>query len=330
MTFQNNGLISLHEPSGSAMLSAARTIVVSGVARSGTSMVARVLQAAGVFMGQQLDDVVFEDNELAPLFETPDQARMLDLVRQRNRDRAIWGFKRPNLHLQTSPIIDMLRNPFVVLTMRDPVAIAERSAIAEQQDVQPELATAAENLLGIVRFADRLTCPVLLISYEKAVRQPDRFVERLLDFCGINLPASAHLPLIELIEPGRPAYVENARRVFEGYIDEITGTILSGWAWQRGLELPLNLTLLRDGKPVLDFVAEGMRGDLAQAQVGEGRHGFRVDLSRLGFVPRSKVTVRVSGRNFELTNSGRQVGELLRAAVVGPRYAGHWGTTLTR
>jgi hypothetical protein len=38
-----------------------RTFIVTGLHRSGTSLVASILQHAGIFMGRQINDAVFED-----------------------------------------------------------------------------------------------------------------------------------------------------------------------------------------------------------------------------------------------------------------------------
>ncbi len=309
---KNRGLIRLHKTHSLVAHTAARTLIVSGVARSGTSMVARVLDAAGVPMGDRIDDVVFEDHDFAELFNRPnlDQDALGALVRQRNDAHPVWGFKRPQIHQSGAETISRFRNPLVIVTLRDPVAIAERYAIAEQIDARTTLSMAMGDLQEMVLFAQQLTCPVLLISYEKAVRNPARLVERLLEFCGLQRSATERQRLRRLVEPDRPAYIESARRTFGGYIDGIQGTVLGGWAYERSLGLPLAITVFRDDVPVLDGVADQYRQDLADAGIDDGRHGFSVDLAGCGFVPTSRVTVRVKDRNFALNNSGASAAEL--------------------
>ncbi len=308
----NRGLIRLHKTHSLVEHSAARTLIVSGVARSGTSMVARVLDAAGVPMGDRIDDVVFEDHDFSELFNRPtlDQDALGALVQQRNDAHPVWGFKRPQMHQLGTETISRFRNPLVIVTLRDPVAIAERYAIAEQIDARTTLSMAMGDLQEMVLFAQQLACPVLLVSYEKAVRDPARLVERLLEFCGLQRSASERQRLRRLVEPDRPAYIESARRTFGGYIDGIQGTVLGGWAYERSLGLPLAITVFRDDVPVLDGVADQYRQDLADAGIDDGRHGFSVDLAGCGFVPTSRVTVRVKGRNFALNNSGASAAEL--------------------
>jgi len=313
MDYQNSGLINLHQTEQSdGTVPDTRTVIVTGVARSGTSMVARVLHGAGLFMGTQIDDVVFEDNEFAiPLGQSLlDVDAMNTLLRARDDVHPVWGLKRPHLHVHGPAAIDLFRNPAVIVIVRDPVAVAERNVIAEYLDVGRSLSQAMNDLQQMMQFVEDLTCPVLLISYEKALRSPDRFIQRLLDFCGLDVSEADRQTLAALVEPDRPAYVSSARRIFEGYIDEIKDTILVGWACQRGLDEPVTVKVMRDDQVVAHCVADQYRGDLDATGIGNGRHGFSIDLAGFGFHRESAVSVLIDGRNFTLTNSGRSVAEL--------------------
>ncbi len=313
MDLRNKGVITLHPvaPDGGQIRSP-KTLVLTGVARSGTSMVARVLHGAGVYLGENLDHVVFEDNEFSALFDETDLdlERYRTLLRQRDDRFPIWGFKRPHLHVHGPSTVRHCRNPFVVLTVRDAVAIAERNAISEHRDPFESLTLASFDLQKMLEFSKALDCPVMLVSYEKAVSQPDCFVDRLLEFCGLHLDPADVAPLVALVEPDRPAYIESARRIFDGFIDGIRDQRLFGWAWQRGQTLPVTLTLYRDAKAVRHFVADRLRQDLASSGYGDGLHGFSVDLAGLGFTANSRLSVGIQGRSFLLVNSGATMSEL--------------------
>lgn len=315
MDLQNKGLISFQgAPARGLGASGTRTLIVSGVARSGTSMIARVLHGAGVFMGEDMDQIVFEDHAFALAFENGglDAKALGRLRRTRDARHPVWGFKRPHLHVQGAAAVTAFRNPRVILTVRDPVAIAERNAIAEQRDPAHSLSAAMEDLQAMLCFAQGLTCPVLLVSYEKAVRQPARLISRLLDFCGIELEQAAQQRLLGLVEPERPAYLQSARRRFDGYIDAIRDNTLTGWACQCDVPLPVTVTVFRDDVAVTECRADQLRQDLLQSGIGSGRHGFALSLDGLGFRNDSRVTVRIEGRNFALNKSGSTVATLRR------------------
>ncbi len=316
MDLLNKGVMHLHEGDKDAIVDpdTPRTLIISGVARSGTSMVARVLLAAGVYLGENLDDVVFEDSAFALMLESgsyqPDV--LAKLLETRNERHPVWGFKRPHLHQQGQDLIRQFRNPHLILTVRDPVAIAERNALSERLEATSALEDAASDLHDLIRYAASAECPVLLVSYEKAISMPEMFVRQLFSFCGLELPISKKrlAALAKLVEPNRPAYVGAAKREFEGYVDRIDGTILSGWARQKHMPHPVPVTILRDGVAVAEAMANHLRPDLLASAIGDGCHGFEIDLSGMGFEPSSQVAVRIGRRNFSLVNSGSTVSEL--------------------
>ena len=285
-----------------------RTIIVSGVARSGTSMVARVLAQAGLDMGEVMDDVVFEDFELFELFSQGSVQALPEAVRKRNQRNPAWGFKRPHIHVHGPEIIDFFRNPRVILTFRDPVAIAERNIISEQYDgAARSLNEAVLDLSEAMRFATALTCPTLLVSYEKAIQNPRRLVESLLSFCGLTAGPDLMEALLRTVEPSREVYRQQARRQYQGYVDGLEGDLLIGWAKQNSDLAPLELTLFVDDEPISHFVAGVFREDLARAGIGRGEHGFAVDLSSHAIRPNSILAVKVRDRSFCLVNSDRSL-----------------------
>lgn len=290
-------------------------------------MVAGILTAAGVPLGEHMDQIVFEDNEFAGIFEREpfDSAAMDAVLRARDKRYEVWGFKRPHLHVQGIRSVERCRNPHLILTVRDPVAIAERNAISEHRDPAYVLKLAIQDLQGMLTFAQSLNCPVLLVSYEKALQNPAGFVGTLLDFCGLQVADDMLPVLATLVEPDRPVYLERARRVFDGYLDGVTENRLVGWAWERYSSTPVAITLLRDGLPVADILANILRQDLKTSGHGEGRHGFEVDLIRYGFTNQSVVSARIQGRSFSLTGSGSTVTELGgNQATFKPRQIWPW------
>ena len=160
-------------------------------------------------------------------------------------------------------------------------------------------------------FARRLNCPVMLLSYEKAISDPIRLARRLTDFCGIAMSEQQIEELASLVEPERPAYVRAATRRFDGHVDGVVHNRRCGWAWQKGYPGSVALTLLRDDDEVVTFTADQFRGDLADLGVNDGYHGFAISLEGLGFQDYSRISVRVAGRQVFLPNSGRIVSQYL-------------------
>ncbi len=288
-----------------------RTIIVTGVARSGTSMVAQLLDMAGVLMGTDLDDVVFEDHEVADAFGSSDPNMLDRLVSSRNQQSAVWGFKRPHLFHHCSPDLEKtFRSPRFIVTYRDPVAVARRNRISEHVEVLTGLRAAAEDIQRCTAFTLGLSCPVLLISYEKALQRPVALVEELIAFCGLAASRERRDRMVAAVRANRDEYVRLARRMFQGYVDGVHDGFLLGWCWQIGVPTPLTLEVGIGDQPAIPILAESFRADLAVAEVGDGYHAFRLDLSGQALDASEIVTVRVQGRLFELAGSGRTVAQL--------------------
>jgi hypothetical protein len=70
--------------------------------------------------------------------------------------------------------------------MRDPAASAMRTSMLTGTPV----ATAMTDVLALLTRAAEIVaeppCPVALVSYEKSLVRPERFVEQIAAFCGVE------------------------------------------------------------------------------------------------------------------------------------------------
>jgi hypothetical protein len=104
----NPGVVCLNRPD---QPSVQKTIIVVGIPRSGTSMVASALECMGVFMGQYIDQAVYEDIAIAHALESGDLPKLEGLIESRNRSHRVWGFKRPTAFKIMESFVQYFRNP---------------------------------------------------------------------------------------------------------------------------------------------------------------------------------------------------------------------------
>jgi hypothetical protein len=304
----NCGLVALNQRDAPA---GPRTLLVSGVARSGTSMLASVLLIAGVPMGSTADGVVFEDVEVAQALEDEDRSRLRTLVRDRNAAHAVWGFKRPNLHRHV--LVQQLsefRAPVLLLTFRDPVAIARRNIVSNKSFVAESLRHAAADLSAMTDYVLRAGVPALLVSYEKAIAAPRRLVEAISEFVSLQPDERTAARMVAAVAADNPAYRQVARVQLKGFVDRAFNGRLYGWCAVAGRPDPVPLELLLDGRVAARFHADRYREDLEKAGIGSGRHGFELDLSGLPVTQDTVVTVRLRDHDFALAHSGRPLRQL--------------------
>lgn len=308
----NTGIIAI-TPSDSRQRKdpAKRTVIVTGVARSGASLVAALLKEAGVFMGEYLHGDVNEDAQILELLRRRDVAVLKTLIRERNAAHAQWGFKLPDLHAYLRhDEIPLFRNPCLIVIYRDPVAVAVRNALPEHHGEMDALLQSANAMHSMARFARAATCPVLFLSYEKALLLPNAMIDKVLEFCGLPLDDDTRSRLLVQVQPNRPEYLAAASNSFEGRIDGVFDGQLYGWCWQTGRLEPVRLQILADDRAVATVVADAFREDLMRAGVGNGCHGFFLPVARHGIRRSAVIRVKVRNRAMELENSGVPLGTL--------------------
>ncbi|MFT4262129.1 MAG: hypothetical protein QM572_01985 [Nocardioides sp.] len=208
---RNSGLVELRGSSGPRWRDRdARTLIVVGVPRSGTTMVATALVRLGVPMGE-LNEDVYEDLETAAALEQGEVA-LLPLIERRNQAHRVWGFKRPEAFTALDPArIGIFRRPRVLATFRDPVAIAERNRISVHQDFMAGLRRAVRETRRLVQWLGLLPCPVFVISYEKALGSPEELIDGLVSFCGLTPTAEQRAAAIDSVQNGTSAYLDASR-----------------------------------------------------------------------------------------------------------------------
>lgn len=288
-----------------------RTLIVTGIARSGTSLIAGLLRDAGVFMGAHLHEVVEEDAAVLDAVSSRDLPRLANIVQGRNAAHATWGFKVPNLHaFLRHDELRLFRNPHLIVIYRDPVAVTVRNSLSEHFEELDGLAAATSAAYGLARFIQRAPSPVLLLSYEKALAFPNLVIESLLSFCDLRIDENARGKMLLRVQPNRAEYLMAARRNFHGAIEGILDGELYGWCAQEDRMEPVHLELLVDGKLTTTFRADMYRPDLARSGIGNGNHAFFLNLEPFQLQPESVLSVRISGRVIELLNSGKRLDEM--------------------
>jgi hypothetical protein len=182
------------------------TVVVSGLGRSGTSMVGKLLTVGGLPMGVNGADVIHEDIGLSNAIETANVEVICRVAESRNERFKRWGFKRPLVIKHDAIIEKYLRNPRYVLIFRDPLAVAMRNSLSLGMAVPNGLGLFNQQFMEIVTFMQRNTSPKFLVSYEKALQDPQGFVVALARFCGINPQKTASMQ--QFIKPNDESYRE--------------------------------------------------------------------------------------------------------------------------
>lgn len=181
------------------------TLIVLGVARSGTTMPATALYNLGVFLGDAVGQGVFEDQRIAHALEK-NREPIQNVIRDYNRF-SVWGFKRPMAFRIIEEHLHLFRNPRFVVMFRDPVAIAMRNQVSMGGNFATYFPPTVKQITELSEFVTRQKCPVLAVSYEKAVSRPTDFLQGLADFCGLTIPEGREKDIVGKLQNGPEHYL---------------------------------------------------------------------------------------------------------------------------
>jgi hypothetical protein len=162
-----------------------KTVMVLGVERGGTSMVAGILRALGVNMG---DRVGFNHED--PRFMVEDTEVLQRRIQMRNKQEAVWGFKMPKQVQHLDFFEQNLRNPYYIVVLRNLLAIADSWRQRGSGDVLGSLDRTFNYYHRIIEHCKKSSRPVLMLNYERAVGNAvgkEEAVRAIGEFLGVDV-----------------------------------------------------------------------------------------------------------------------------------------------
>ena len=176
--------------------SADKTIVIMGVARGGTSMVAGTARELGIFLGDRLGEN-HEDPQFLPL----DIDKIREVIGRRNDEHKTWGWKMPHSLQYIEDVQSDLRNPHYILVWRNTLATAISQVNRSDSTISNALEYSANRLQEMIQKTKLLNGPVLLVNYEQAINFKSDFVDTLADFVGVTVDDEIRENCLRFIDP---------------------------------------------------------------------------------------------------------------------------------
>lgn len=172
-----------------------RTYLITGCARSGTSILSGILHLNGIDMGEIDDKGRYEDvnfkNYLGRVQKFGGNKvikHYLDTVKKRNNDHDEWGLKMPNIPHFFEDIKSELINPVFIISFRNPLAIAESASKYGNGWDKKHLDAAVEhNKLILNMINTNPDIPCIVYSFEEIKSDTEAQVKELENFLGKSL-----------------------------------------------------------------------------------------------------------------------------------------------
>ena len=247
---------------------AKKTIVVVGLARSGTSLIAGALSHLGVYMGAMAKPPVFEDINLSSAVENKNHDRVRQIIDTYNSSYKLWGYKRPASLQNLSFLHNYFRNPCYLIIFRDIFSIANRNRISVQADILKNMSVSLKEYDAIVSFLKKERPRALLTAFDKALNNKEEFIHHLISFCGLSPDSASVKAAISFISPNPKDYL-NASRITrtKGKIEKADSMSVSGWARYINDERPAEVGLFIEDELIAKTVADRFAQHLVNQKI---------------------------------------------------------------
>ncbi len=209
-----------------------KTVVVLGMHRSGTSIVAGVLHKLGVNMGKnflnanpgnvygyyenvnfvELNKKILGHKDNTVLGVPPQEeilskdklflAKIKNLIKQEESE--IWGWKDPRTCLTIDLYLPYLINPYFILCFRNPLDVAYSLQKRDNLDILEGLNLCLLYDNRITNFVQKnRNLKYLFLSYGKLINNPEDSIQEIINFLNINVDIKLYNQAINFINPSK-------------------------------------------------------------------------------------------------------------------------------
>ena len=177
-----------------------RTIVVTGIGRSGTTgMMTALLNMGLQNRGRQRQDTL-DDWGIGELIDNfPETSEKLqEEIKRRNELEEVWGFKWPQMYLNPNSFT-YFQNPRFIVLLRSTFDISLRNGLAVKTGKERSVVQWFDEINEwqrlLYKWIARSSYPMLLVSCEKLHLRPKPIIEKVAEFAGLEPTPAAFLSI---------------------------------------------------------------------------------------------------------------------------------------
>jgi len=176
-------------------------VVVLGVPRGGTSVVAGICQLLGFQMGIEIDPSNMESIEIQKLSKGLSlRSEFKNIISIMSSKSLKFGFKDPTAIDWILRAHDLIPNPKYIFVSRDLAATTERERIASNP-IRESLISANIRSNQIVNFLLSQNDPAAMMSYERLLLHPKDGILQLSEFLNVPVDSEVAEQMANLIRP---------------------------------------------------------------------------------------------------------------------------------
>lgn len=261
LVFNNSGFWILN---GSLLSEKKYTVIMSGLGRSGTSMVAKLVNSSGIHIGDRLAIGTYEDEDFSTVFRKQSKNGLISFINDRNNKFDRWGAKLPSVDILNKKYLSHFRNPILIIIFRDVLAIAGRRQVSKGEDLISQMLQSSKEYQVLINKLRKLPYPCLLISYEKALQNPNMLVDYIHKYLGLNPSLSQINNCSSIIQQSPQQYRTEVRTYgsWRGRVELCNSLTLSGWVFDQKTSGQLNVDIYVNDRKITTISANKPRSDV--------------------------------------------------------------------
>lgn len=160
-------------------------ILITGVARGGTSYAASVCSHLGIDLGR--GGPRYENPFLQRAVVKEDWEAVEKISHELSAAMPLWGWKLPAIVSHLARIDGIVTNPRYIFVIRNAVGtIPRRAADGSRSLAGRTLSRVCDHYRDIGMFVRETGAPCLLLNFEAAIARPEEAVLQVADFCGVE------------------------------------------------------------------------------------------------------------------------------------------------
>ena len=177
------------------------SVLVLGTPRGGTSVVAGICHMLGVPMGRDIDASNMEDREFRRLRTLPFSGeRTSAFFADLRRENPIAGVKDPAAIDWLPEHYHVVPEPVLVVVSRDVYAVAQREEVSGSTFFDA-LQGAIRRKYAVLDFVQRVADPLIVVSYERLMQDPELAVRSLAEFLGVGVESELIGRIVSRVRP---------------------------------------------------------------------------------------------------------------------------------
>jgi hypothetical protein len=196
-----------------ATADAAKTIVVFGLGRGGTSAIAGILRILGMAVLEATHPLKHESSPIVYEGDVVDRDKTRLRIAEMNDRHSVWGWKSPRDIFQITKFNSLLRNPHYIVILRNVFDVCASTKRYEGLPFEATMPDVAAAFSEIAHFVKNSTEPLALMSFGELTSNPAETIKAVATWLGFSPSRETFEFAVQFVSKGDYRAIDGKRRI---------------------------------------------------------------------------------------------------------------------